>query len=295
MIELKNVSKHFASNQVLTNVSMTIESGEPVAIIGPNGAGKTTLFSLISGFISPSSGEVLFDGDTIPHAAQFGKLAVLPQDAQLDPRFSIEKQLAFFAKLQGFEKALALSEVTRVLSQVGLVEHKTKKPQELSHGMRKRACIAQALIGNPSFVLLDEATAGLDPIHAKEIRELIASLSSEITFILSSHDLAELERLCQRVFVFEAGSLKQYSGDIDTQNHAYLTLRLKQHSDDFDKTISGLNGLTQIKTTQSREYLIEYDASVTDFDIQLLQHLHQKQIAYQQIYNGKTLENQLFD
>ena len=295
MIELKNVSKHFGSNQVLTNVSMTIESGEPVAIIGPNGAGKTTLFSLISGFISPSSGEVLFDGDTIPHAAQFGKLAVLPQDAQLDPRFSIEKQLAFFAKLQGFAKSAALSEVTRVLSQVGLVDHKTKKPQELSHGMRKRACIAQALIGNPSFVLLDEATAGLDPIHAKEVRESIASLSDEITFILSSHDLAELERLCQRVFVFEAGSLKQYSGDDDTSASAFLTLRLKQHCDGFDIVLSKLGGLKQIKTTQAREYLIEYDASVTDFDIQLLQCLHQQKIAYQQIYNGKTLENQLFN
>ena len=295
MIELKNVSKHFASNKVLVDVSMTISSGEPVAIIGPNGAGKTTLFSLISGFISPSAGEVLFDGKAIPHSEQFGKLAVLPQDAQLDPRFTIEKQLAFFATLQGFNKNDGIAEVARVLGLVGLLDHKTKKPQELSHGMRKRACIAQSLIGSPSFVLLDEATAGLDPVHAKEVRELIASLSNDITFILSSHDLAELERLCQRVFVFEAGSLKLYSGDSDTTSQAYLTLRLKQHLDNLDNVITKLNGLRQIKITQSREYLIEYDANVTDFDIQLLQCLHQQSIAYQQIYNGKTLENQLFD
>ena len=295
MIELNKVSKRFGSLRVLDNISMQIESGEPVAIIGPNGAGKTTLFSLIAGFMSPSEGEVRFNGNCVPHSKQYGQLAVLPQDAQLDPRFSIFKQLCLFAKLQGFSQQAAGDEVMRVLELVGLTEKYLKKPQQLSHGMRKRACIAQSLIGNPSFVLLDEATAGLDPIHAKEIRELIANLSHNTTFILSSHDLAELERLCQRVFVFENGQLKQYIGEILSEDTRYLTVRLQGDAENITDLLSHLAGLVNIKKTQAREYLIEYTCDTPDFDLQLVQCLRQNGLNYQQIYNGKTLENQLFD
>lgn len=303
MLSLKQVSKSYGDKQVLKSVDMDITPGSPVALIGPNGAGKTTLFSIIAGFVKADKGDVTLNDVELPHASQFGQLAVLPQDAQLDPRFSIDKQLRFYARLQGLTPRQSKAEVTRVLELVGMANERDKKPQQLSHGMRKRVCISQALIGKPKLVLLDEATAGLDPIHARSIRELIAHLANEVTFILSSHDLSELERLCERVFVFSDGKLTHYLNVNDavsdeavkSKSTDFLTLRMRSQPDDtFVSKINAMPNVHAVTSTQSREYVIEYNTSEDAFDIALLTFLKQEGCEYQQIYNGKTLENKLF-
>lgn len=210
LITASGLSKSYGAKQALNNVNFEIKQGAPVALVGPNGAGKTTLFSLLCGYINPSHGELSILGHKPGSAALFNKVSALPQDAQLDPRFNIDKQLAFYGKLQGMSTKQSHNEALRVLDLVGLKEVAKQRAGDLSHGMRKRVTIAQALIGAPQIVMLDEATAGLDPIHAREVRELVSSLSSEATFILSSHDLTELERLCSQVLHLDKGILSEH-------------------------------------------------------------------------------------
>ena len=298
LLSLNDISKHYGNQVVLDDITLSIDSGSPIAIIGPNGAGKTSLFSIIAGFMQASSGNVTFLGQQVPGTSQFGNMAILPQDAQLDPRFTLLKQLVFYCQLQGLNGKQAKAEVKRVLSLVGLQDQLHKKPQELSHGMRKRACIAQALIGEPQLVLLDEATAGLDPANAKKIRELIASLAENVTFILSSHDLSELERLCDRVYVLADGKLSNYININESTDHsesAFLTVRFKNAPQSkFIDTIQAQVSVKSVQQIQAREYVFEYDFNHTDFDIDLIVLMKQHNQDYQHIYNGKTLENQLF-
>ncbi|MEM0911804.1 MAG: ABC transporter ATP-binding protein [Pseudomonadota bacterium] len=303
LLSVENLSKSFGDKGVLKSINMEVAPGPPVALIGPNGAGKTTLFSIIAGFLNADSGKVLLNNSKLPSPAQFGQIAVLPQDAQLDPRFSIDKQLRFFCRLQGLSARQSEQEVSRVLELVDMAAERKKKPQQLSHGMRKRVCIAQALIGEPRLVLLDEATAGLDPIHARSIRELIANLAGEVTFILSSHDLAELERLCERVFVFSDGKLTHYlnvneasdNNKVLSKTTEFLTLRTRiPLPEQYVSELEAMANVQTVSLTQNREYLIEYTKTGDPFDISLLQFLHGHRLEYQQIYNGKTLENKLF-
>jgi ABC-type multidrug transport system ATPase subunit len=298
IIQAKGLNKFYGHQQALTDVNFCIEKGSPVALVGPNGAGKTTLFSILCGYIKPSFGDVSIMGYSPGDKALFGKLAALPQDAQLDPRFSIIHQLKFYGQLQGLSSKTSIREVERTLELVGLNDVLNVKPSELSHGMRKRVTIAQTLIGNPEIVLLDEASAGLDPLHAREVREVVASLSSDITFILSSHDLNELERLCSQVLYLEQGILKEHQTlTTPTNNNTrYFTLRMKQHEEGIVETLQQLNSVSNVVITQDREYLITAANSdeILETDIDVLQLCHKKNWQYAQISNGKTLENQLF-
>ena len=187
LITAKDLSKSYADKLALNAINFEIQKGAPVALVGPNGAGKTTLFSLLCGYISPTKGSLDILGHKPGSAELFKQVSALPQDAQLDPRFNIDQQLAFYAKLQGYSTKQSQNEALRVLELVGLADVAKHRAGDLSHGMRKRVTIAQALIGEPKIVMLDEATAGLDPIHAREVRELVSELSSQATFILSSH------------------------------------------------------------------------------------------------------------
>jgi ABC-type multidrug transport system ATPase subunit len=184
IIEVENVGKRYGEKKALQGVNFSLNQGAPVALVGPNGAGKTTLFSLLCGYIQPTSGSIKILGHKPASSALFGRLAALPQDAQLDPRFSIASQLTFYARLQGMSKKLALKDTQRVIAMVGLQDASNSRPSELSHGMRKRATIAQALLGAPEIVMLDEATAGLDPINAKEVRAIVAEHANDVNFIL---------------------------------------------------------------------------------------------------------------
>lgn len=297
LIKVSNINKMFGAKQALNNVSFEINTGEPVALVGPNGAGKTTLFSILCGYIQQTSGDVSIMGNKPGSAATFGNLAALPQDAQLDPRFSIAHQLKFYGQLQGFNTKKSKYEAERTLDLVGLKEVLNEKPEALSHGMRKRVTIAQALIGEPKIVMLDEATAGLDPLHARGIRELVANLSGETTFILSSHDLSELERLCEQVLYLENGVLKEHQTLTNEADLSYITLRMANTIPEFEQKLKAISQVTQVTNTQDKEYLIsiEPDDNSLPIDIQILQLCHDNNWQYKQMINGKTLENQLFN
>jgi len=296
LIEVSGLNKFFGDKQALNNVEFEIEKGAPVALVGPNGAGKTTLFSVLCGYIQPSAGQVKIFNANPGSKATFGRLAALPQDAQLDPRFSIAHQLSFYGQLQGFDKKKSKFEVERTLELVGLSDTLNEKPDALSHGMRKRVTIAQALMGTPDIVMLDEATAGLDPLHAREIRQLVASLSSDITFILSSHDLNELERLCQQVLYLDKGVLQRHKTLANDIDHSYLTLRMEKQEEGLIEGLKSIEQVIDVVNSQDREYLISVQQSIDSvpLDIQILQMCHQRQWSYRQLINGKTLENQLF-
>jgi ABC-2 type transport system ATP-binding protein len=294
LIKASGLSKSYGAKQALNNVTFEIQKGAPVALVGPNGAGKTTLFSLLCGYINPSHGELSILGHKPGSAALFNQVSALPQDAQLDPRFNIDKQLAFYGKLQGMGAKQSHNEALRVLDLVGLKEVAKQRAGDLSHGMRKRVTIAQALIGSPKIVMLDEATAGLDPIHAREVRELVSSLSDEATFILSSHDLTELERLCSQVLHLDKGILSEHqTKDNNTHTHFY-TLMLNEAYQNVEQQLQALAGVSRVYMSQHKEYVIEYQPTGEPLDIALLNFCHQQNWQYRQLVNGHTLENQIF-
>lgn len=298
LIQCTNITKRYGSTLALDNVSLNLEAGAPIALIGPNGAGKTTLFSLLCGFLRASSGEALIMGHKAGASALHGRLAALPQDANLDPRFSIGHQLQLFAKLQGFSGTQAKLEVQRVLEQVDLSDSHNMKPEALSHGMRKRILLAQALMGSPELILLDEPTAGLDPPNVKVMRTLISEASSDATFIISSHNLDELEKVCQSVVQLDKGHLKEIVDIQQAKNNGYLTVvmsDLKASEEDVRASLATLPSVTAVSFNAPNRFVLEYNSEQqTNLDMQLMQHLSAKGWPYRQLVNGRTLEDQVY-
>ena len=295
LIKANSLSKNYGAKRALDNVSFEVEEGAAVALVGPNGAGKTTLFSILCGYLPASSGDVSILGRAPSSPQNFGQLAALPQDALLDPQFTIGHQLSFYSGLQGFSGKNKIIEVERVLELVGLPDAIKEKPTDLSHGMRKRAAIAQALIGTPKIILLDEATAGLDPKHARDIRSIISSLSGDITFLLSSHDLSELERLCTKVLYIESGRLKEHSVTNEESVDHYLTLRMEHSYPALESELQKITGIIEVSRSIEKEYLIKSSNSEHEqVDVNVLKLCHANGWRYRQLINGKTLENQLF-
>ncbi|MFK8083858.1 MAG: ABC transporter ATP-binding protein [Granulosicoccus sp.] len=294
LIHCDALTKHYGNAVALDGVSLELDAGEPIALIGPNGAGKTTFLSLVCGFIQPSTGQVSILGHQPGSPELSGKLAALPQDALLDPRLSVGRQLRFFARLQGMAKQAAQAEVLRVLEMVDLRDSLDTKPTDLSHGMRKRVAIAQSLMGSPSLVLLDEPTAGIDPPNARMIRDLVREQSAHTTFIVSSHNLDELERLCGSVVYLEKGRLISFEAVSDDADHDFLTLRAPSvPADTFVALCQQLPSVLRVDKTTQGDYLIETDNEM-QASIALLQLLADNGWRYRQLSRGKTLEERLY-
>jgi ABC-2 type transport system ATP-binding protein len=296
LISCQNVNKFFGAKQALKDVSFELNVGETTALVGPNGAGKTTLFSILCNYHLPSSGQVSIFGQKPGSTSLVGKIGALPQDAQLDPRFAIKHQLELYAKLQGFSTKEAKSECLRVLERVELSHVINERPAALSHGMRKRVTIAQALIGNPQLVMLDEPTAGLDPANARNIRQLVMDLSGDASFIISSHNLEELERLCSTVLLLEEGQLSQQAIGQKTNDHQQsITLLLEPTDLAATDLLANIHGVNDIEAINKQEFILKYNAlNSPSFDIELIQALQQQGLQYRQLTKGLSLEQQLF-
>lgn len=296
LIECHQLSKQYSDKLALDNVSLSLDMGAPIALVGPNGAGKTTLLSLLCGFILPTSGQISIMGHKAGSPALKGLMSALPQDAALDPNFSILEQLGFFAQLQGLSKQDATTEALRVLALVDLTDAARLKPKSLSHGMTKRVAIAQALIGKPKLVLLDEPTAGLDPANAKKIRQIVKSLASETHFVISSHNLEELEKLCDQVIFLEHGKLRQAVSLSTKASTAYVTLVMEQADyPSLIQMISALDTVLEVKYDGEQQLVITYQAQTgIALELALFTLFKDHEWHYKMLLKGRTLEDTLF-
>lgn len=298
MIETQALSKHFGSVRALDGIDLTIENGKPTGLVGPNGAGKTTLFSVLCGFLNPTSGQVRISGHPPLAKALHGQIAILPQDAALAPAVPVARQLAFMAELQGFDRRGAVAEAARVLELVNLSDAATRPPEALSHGMKKRAAIAQAFIGAPDLVLLDEPTAGLDPNTAAPIRELIRTTAHERKFVISSHNLSDIEDLCADVVILKQGKVTRHSRiDELVARTSALTITLESaapgSAEELLAAIAGVSGAEVLGEDRS-QLRIQFDATQeTEVHVGVLQALKNAGIGFKDMSRGESLESRV--
>lgn len=208
-LSLDGATKTYGRLCALNAATLSLPCGVTAGLVGPNGAGKTTLYSLAAGFIRPTSGTVrIFGQDPRRLRGQQRLLGILPQDARFQRHVPLRLQMRWYGQLMGLDMAEASREVERVLELVDLRQAAERTGDVLSHGMHKRMALAQAFIGSPRLVLLDEPTAGLDPANAHRIRELIRELSgTDTTVVVSSHNLAEIGDYCDHITVLKKGTV----------------------------------------------------------------------------------------
>ena len=196
MVSIQHISKSFGSQKVLNDVSLEIPAGQIVGLLGPNGAGKSTLMKILIGLWSADSGTV-----SAP-----SRIGYLPENNPLYEEMYVTEYLQFMAKMTNDK--CQMTNVDALIDKVGLTPEKHKHIRELSKGYRQRVGLAQALLGDPELLILDEPTTGLDPNQLVEIRSLIRSLGKDRTVILSTHIMQEVREMCDRVVILDHGTVK---------------------------------------------------------------------------------------
>ena len=209
MIELKQVTKRYGDVEAVSELSFTAPAGQIVGLLGQNGAGKTTTLNILTGYLPPTSGQVLVDGlDMLTHARECKRrIGYLPEKPPLYEEMTVKAYLTFVCELKEVAPRAIRDHVARIMQTCGLTEVAGRIIGHLSKGYRQRVGIAQALCGDPPVLVLDEPTVGLDPRQVVEIRSLIRQLGKNHTVIFSSHMLPEIQQLCQRAIILHKGKM----------------------------------------------------------------------------------------
>lgn len=209
MIEVKNLVKKYGNHVAVDDLSFTVEQGQIYGFLGPNGAGKSTTMNIMTGYIGATSGEVLIDGYDILKKPEAAKryIGYLPEVPPLYMDMTVYEYLEFVAELKKVPKAKIELQVDNVLELVQLMDVEDRLIKNLSKGYKQRVGIAQAVLGYPQIIILDEPTVGLDPKQIIEIRDLIRKLGENHTVILSSHILAEVQEVCDHIMIISKGKL----------------------------------------------------------------------------------------
>ena len=232
MIEVSHLTKQYGNHLAVDDVSFTVADGQICGLLGPNGAGKSTIMNIITGYLSATSGQVTVAGHPLPEEADAAKACVgyLPEQPPLYPEMTVQEYLTFAAELKGVKKAERKEQVCRAARRTGLETVLPRLIRSLSKGYKQRVGIAQALLGSPRLIILDEPTVGLDPAQVIEIRKLIRELGRAHTVILSSHILSEVQAVCQQILILSkghlaaAGSLEELTADVKSLEEVFLEL-----------------------------------------------------------------------
>lgn len=209
MIEVRNLVKKYGNHVAVNHLNFTVEKGKIYGFLGPNGAGKSTTMNMITGYIASTEGEVLIDGHNIleePEVAK-KKIGYLPEIPPLYQDMTVQEYLNFAAELKMLPKEKRKANIEEVMSTTKTIEVKNRLIKNLSKGYKQRVGLAQALLGYPEIIILDEPTVGLDPKQIIEIRDLIKSLGQKHTVILSSHILSEVSAVCDHILIIDKGKL----------------------------------------------------------------------------------------
>ena len=211
IVQVSNLTKRYGDKTALDNISFSIEAGEVVGLLGLNGAGKSTTMNILTGYISATSGTATIGGFDITSDGSKAKrlIGYLPELPAFYPEIRVNEHLAFICGIKGVykDKKARQEHIDDICARVGIADVKTRMIRNLSKGYRQRVGFAQALMGNPKVIILDEPTAGLDPSQIIEMRNLIKSCGTNSTVIMSSHILSEIQTVCNRVIVINEGRL----------------------------------------------------------------------------------------
>lgn len=259
MIEVRNLTKRYGEKLVVDNASFTVNAGEIVGFLGRNGAGKTTTMNMITGYISSTSGTALVDGhDILKEPAEVKKrIGYLPEQPPLYMDMTVNEYLAFAADIKKVSHKNRKEHLDRIKELVRITDVSARIIGNLSKGYKQRVGLAEALVGNPPVLILDEPTVGLDPTQIIEIRHLIKGLGKEHTIILSSHILPEVADVCERVIIIDHGrivaqdslaALQQGLGET-----AKLTVRIAGPEAATARTLRAIEGVINVDNLGVRE------------------------------------------
>lgn len=236
MIEVRDLVKKYGEHYAVDHLSFRVEKGQIYGFLGPNGAGKSTTMNIITGYIGATSGDVIVNGKNILEEPEEAKKSIgyLPEIPPLYVDMEVEKYLKFVAELKRVSDKDVKAHVEKVIEMTNLSDMRNRIIANLSKGYRQRVGLAQAIIGFPAIIILDEPTVGLDPVQIIEIRQLIKELSKQHTIILSSHILSEIEAVCDHVLMINNGklvlcdSLENIERHFKNRNRLLLKLKAPQ-------------------------------------------------------------------
>ena len=259
MIEISHLVKKYGGHYAVKDLDVTIQDGRIYGFLGPNGAGKSTTMNMITGYLAPTSGEVKIDGYDImkePEAAK-KRIGYLPEVPPLYPDMTVGEYLRFAAQLKKIPSGQRAKEVQRCMELAQISEVKSRLIANLSKGYKQRVGLAQAVLGNPGIIILDEPTVGLDPKQMIEIRQLICSLGEKHTVILSSHILSEVSAVCDEILIISQGKLVASDtpeGLAEKQKGAsILKLSAKGRKEDLENVLQNLPGTEGYTVRQEKE------------------------------------------
>ena len=254
MIEVKNLVKKYGNHTAVDHLNFTIEEGHVYGFLGPNGAGKSTTMNIMTGYLGATEGEVLINGHDILKEPEEAKkqIGYLPELPPLYMEMTVREYLEFVAELKGIAKNKREESINEVEKMVKIWEVENRLIRNLSKGYRQRVGLAQAVLGFPEIIILDEPSVGLDPKQIIEIRELIRQLATKHTVILSSHILAEVREVCDYILIISKGklvasdtpeNLERNLGDSDL-----IEIETKASPDEVRRILETVDGIRNIST-----------------------------------------------
>lgn len=300
MIKVENISKRYGNHYAVKDLSFEIEKGKVYGFLGPNGAGKTTTMNIMTGYIAASSGTVEVDGHDILKDGEEAKKCIgyLPELPPLYQDMSVKEFLDFVAELKGIAKADRAKQVGEVMEKTFITDMNHRLIKNLSKGYKQRVGLAQAMLGNPDIIILDEPTVGLDPKQIIEIRDLIRNLKEDHTVILSSHILSEVAEVCDKLMIIAKGHLIAQGTAEELLNslgeNDVVELIIHGNEDTVSETVKDIDGVTKTDVNEIGDGLVKCVLSFEngkEIRDELCAKLAAKNLAiYSMSSNSKTLE-----
>lgn len=270
MIKVCNITKKYGSFVALDNISFEIKEGEIVGLLGQNGAGKSTTMNIITGYIEPTEGNVIINGNDISKKAKKAKkdIGYMPESVPLYSDMTVKEFVTYMAELKLVKRQEKKNKVQDVINQTGLSEMQNKLIRNLSRGQKQRVSLAGALVGEPKILILDEPTVGLDPKQIIEIRNLIKNLGKNHTVILSSHILSEISQICDKVIIINKGKIvaidtpQNLENRVSNNNAIYITIEDLNNNINLIKTkIPQIKEIKLVKELEdkTKQYIVSVE------------------------------------
>lgn len=269
MIEIQNLVKHYGPVKAVNNISFTVEKGEVLGFLGPNGAGKSTTMNILTGYLSASSGSIKIAGiDILDHPQEAKRqIGYLPENPPLYLDMTVSEYLRFVCELKGVAKSEQIRQLAEIMKLTRITEVSGRLIKNLSKGYRQRVGIAQALVGYPEVLVLDEPTVGLDPKQIIEIRNLIKDLGKKHTVILSSHILTEVQAVCDRVVIINKGTIAAIDTPEGLSRQMARTSKLSMTAEGPSREI--IERLRQQSGIRSVSVVAEKEGNINLYEIEL--------------------------